>query len=256
MQVRAIVEAAVDLKKRGLPVSPEIMIPLTMDATELQILEKHTRAVVDTIIQESGVQLKYLFGTMVETPRAAITADRIAEVAEFFSFGTNDLTQMLMGLSRDDAGRFLPHYWSTAKTRVFHADPFQTLDQDGVGRLIAFAIERGRSMRPKLKVGICGEHGGDPESIRFCHRANMDYVSCSPYRVPIARLAAAQAAIEEDAAEAPRRRKPLTGRKSAKPTARQPARKTTGRVVKKKAPKKASLKSARRRPKTPRAAPR
>jgi pyruvate,orthophosphate dikinase len=134
---------------------------------------------------------------MIETPRAALTADQIAQVAEFFSFGTNDLTQMTMGLSRDDAGRFLPDYVSSARTGIFRQDPFQSIDQDGVGKLVGWAIQAGRATSPKLKIGICGEHGGDPESVKFCHRLGMDYVSCSPYRVPIARLAAAQAVIEE-----------------------------------------------------------
>ncbi|HOO17443.1 MAG TPA: PEP/pyruvate-binding domain-containing protein [Phycisphaerae bacterium] len=193
MQVRAIIEAAVDLKKRGLPVNPEIMIPLTIDPKELRILADRTRAVADGVIAEAGIELSYLVGTMVETPRAALLAGPVAETAEFFSFGTNDLTQMTMGLSRDDAGRFLPEY---IKTGIFKADPFQSLDQEGVGQLVRMAVENGRRARGKLKIGICGEHGGDPESVKFCHRVGMNYVSCSPYRVPIARLAAAQAAIE------------------------------------------------------------
>jgi pyruvate,orthophosphate dikinase len=193
MQVRAIIEAAVDLKKRGLPVNPEIMIPLTIDPKELRILADRTRAVADGVIAEAGIELSYLVGTMVETPRAALLAGPVAETAEFFSFGTNDLTQMTMGLSRDDAGRFLPEY---IKAGIFKADPFQSLDQEGVGQLVRMAVENGRRARGKLKIGICGEHGGDPESVKFCHRVGMNYVSCSPYRVPIARLAAAQAAIE------------------------------------------------------------
>jgi len=200
MQVRAIIEAAIEVKRRGGKVRPEIMIPLTIAAKEMQILAARTRAVADAIIRESGVRLDYLVGTMVETPRAALVADRLAEVAEFFSFGTNDLTQMTMGLSRDDAGRFLPEYCNANRAAILPDDPFQSLDQEGVGRLIDWAISAGRRTRPKLKVGICGEHGGDPKSVRFCHRVGMDYVSCSPYRVPIARLAAAQAAIEEDEA--------------------------------------------------------
>ena len=146
---------------------------------------------------QEGINLSYLVGTMIELPRAALLADEIAEVAEFFSFGTNDLTQTTMGLSRDDAGRFLPDYVDEKKAGVFHGDPFQTLDTKGVGMLMRWGIEKGRSARPKLKVGICGEHGGDADSVKFCHQVGMDYVSASPFRVPISRLAAAQAVVEE-----------------------------------------------------------
>ncbi len=198
MQVRAILEAAVEVRRRGHKVLPEIMIPLTIDAKEMRILEQRVRAVADEILSRAKVKLDYLVGTMIETPRAAITAGAVAEVAEFFSFGTNDLTQMTMGLSRDDAGRFLPEYYDHDRAAVFPDDPFQSLDLVGVGRLVQLAIDEGRESRPKLKVGICGEHGGDPLSVKFCHRAGMDYVSCSPYRVPIARLAAAQASIEQE----------------------------------------------------------
>jgi pyruvate,orthophosphate dikinase len=196
MQVRAIIEAAIDCQKRKIKVFPEIMIPLTLDKKELKILEVATRRVADSIISESKVKLEYLVGTMIELPRAALLADQIAEVAEFFSFGTNDLTQTTMGLSRDDAGRFLPEYVDQSKAAIFKDDPFQTLDVDGVGMLIKWAIEKGRKTRPKLKIGICGEHGGDAESVKFCHNVGMNYVSASPFRVPIARLAAAQAVIE------------------------------------------------------------
>ncbi len=207
MQVRAIIEAAIDCQKRGIKVLPEIMHPLTLDKKELKILEVGTRKVAEETIQKSGVKkLDYLVGTMIELPRAALMADEIAEVAEFFSFGTNDLTQTVMGLSRDDAGRFLPDYVDAAKAGVFPSDPFQTLDVAGVGQLMEMAIERGRKTRPKLKVGICGEHGGDPESVRFCHKVNMNYVSASPFRVPIARLAAAQAVLEEAAAKKKKKR--------------------------------------------------
>ena len=151
----------------------------------------------DDLIEKAGVKLPYLVGTMIELPRAALLADEIAEVAEFFSFGTNDLTQTTMGLSRDDAGRFLPDYVDEKKAGVFHGDPFQTLDTKGVGMLMRWGIEKGRSARPKLKVGICGEHGGDADSVKFCHQVGMDYVSASPFRVPISRLAAAQAVVEE-----------------------------------------------------------
>jgi pyruvate,orthophosphate dikinase len=196
MQVRAIIEAAIDCQRRGIKVLPEIMHPLTLDRKELKILETATRRVADEIIVQSKVKLEYLVGTMIELPRAALLADQIAEVAEFFSFGTNDLTQTTMGLSRDDAGRFLPEYVDEQKAGVFKDDPFQTLDVEGVGMLIEWAIERGRKTRPKLKIGICGEHGGDAESVKFCHRVGMNYVSASPFRVPISRLAAAQAVIE------------------------------------------------------------
>ncbi len=197
MQVRAIIEAAIDCQKRKIKVLPEIMHPLTMEKRELKILVDATRRVAEEIISKSKVKLEYLVGTMIELPRAALLADQIAEVAEFFSFGTNDLTQTTMGLSRDDAGRFLPVYVDQAKAAIFKDDPFQTLDVDGVGMLIKWAIERGRKTRPKLKIGICGEHGGDAPSVKFCHSAGMNYVSASPFRVPIARLAAAQAVIED-----------------------------------------------------------
>jgi pyruvate, orthophosphate dikinase len=197
MQVRAIIEAAIDCQKRGVKVLPEIMHPLVLDKKELKILEIATRRVADEIISQAKVKLEYLVGTMIELPRAALLAGQIAEVAEFFSFGTNDLTQTTMGLSRDDAGRFLPEYVDQSKAAIFKDDPFQTLDVDGVGMLINWAIKNGRATRPKLKIGICGEHGGDAESVKFCHTAGMNYVSASPFRVPIARLAAAQAVIEE-----------------------------------------------------------
>ncbi|QOJ15536.1 MAG: pyruvate, phosphate dikinase [Planctomycetia bacterium] len=195
MQVRAIIEAAIACVRKGVKVLPEIMIPLTIDARELAILDGRTRTVADQLISAAKVKLPYLVGTMIETPRAALLANRVAEVAEFFSFGTNDLTQMTMGLSRDDAGRFLPDYVDRAKAGIFADDPFQSLDQEGVGMLVRHAIEKGRGSRDKLKIGICGEHGGEADSVKFCHTVGMDYVSCSPYRVPIARLAAAQAAI-------------------------------------------------------------
>jgi pyruvate,orthophosphate dikinase len=197
MQVRAIIEAAIDCQKRKVKVLPEIMHPLVLDKKELQILDRATRRVADEIITQSKVKLEYLVGTMIELPRAALLAGEIAEVAEFFSFGTNDLTQTTMGLSRDDAGKFLPEYVDERKAGIFKDDPFQTLDVEGVGMLIRWAIERGRKTKPKLKIGICGEHGGDAESVKFCHRVGMNYVSASPFRVPIARLAAAQAVIED-----------------------------------------------------------
>jgi len=196
MQVRAIIEAAVECRRRGIAVMPEIMIPLCIDAKELKILVDRTRAVADDILADAGVKLNYLVGTMIETPRAALTASRVAQAADFFSFGTNDLTQTVMALSRDDAGRFLPDYVNQEKAAIFAADPFQTLDREGVGQLMEIAIRNGRKAKKGLKIGICGEHGGDPASVRFCHELGMDYVSCSPYRVPIARLAAAQAVSE------------------------------------------------------------
>jgi pyruvate,orthophosphate dikinase len=200
MQVQAIIEAAIECQRAQVKVLPEIMHPLTLDKKELQILADATRRVADAIITESKVKLEYLVGTMIELPRAALLADEIAEVAEFFSFGTNDLTQTVMGLSRDDAGRFLPDYVDEKKAGIFKDDPFQSLDTAGVGLLMKWAIERGRRTRPNLKIGICGEHGGDAQSVKFCHAAGMNYVSASPYRVPIARLAAAQVVIEERAA--------------------------------------------------------
>jgi pyruvate,orthophosphate dikinase len=191
-QVRAIIEAACSVVKQGIKVHPEIMVPLVGTKAEL---ENQRKLAVDTakeVMKKAGVRINYLVGTMIEVPRAAVTADKIAEVAEFFSFGTNDLTQMTFGYSRDDAGKFLPDYLSR---KILPAEPFQTLDQEGVGQLVDMGIKRGRASRPGLKVGICGEHGGDPASIDFCHRVGMNYVSCSPFRVPIARLSAAQAAI-------------------------------------------------------------
>jgi len=194
MQARAILEAACEIVKEGIDVHPEIMIPLVGHVNEL----KNQREVVDTIarevMEEFGVQLEYRVGTMIEVPRGALTADQIAEVAEFFSFGTNDLTQTVYGISRDDAGKFLPPYLTH---KVWEHDPFDRLDQVGVGGLMEIAVKKGRSIRPDLKIGICGEHGGEPSSVEFCHRIGLDYVSCSPYRIPVATLAAAQAAIKE-----------------------------------------------------------
>ncbi|MCX8013142.1 MAG: pyruvate, phosphate dikinase, partial [Rectinema sp.] len=218
MQVTAIITAACNMTKKGVKVLPEIMIPLVIDAKELGILETRTREVADAIIAKSGIKLSYMVGTMIEVPRAALLADKIAEVAEFFSFGTNDLTQMTLGLSRDDAGKFLPDYVDEKKAGIFKADPFQSLDQEGVGMLVRMGIEKGRTTRPKLKVGICGEHGGDPASVKFCHRVGMNYVSSSPFRVPISRLAAAQAVIEDSMAakKTVRRGRPAGTTKTAK----------------------------------------
>jgi len=192
MQARAIFEAAVNVKKRGVDVRPEIMIPLVADLTELRLQSDVVRRVAAAVFEKAKMTVEFLVGTMIELPRAAITADKIAEVAEFFSFGTNDLTQTTFGISRDDSGKFLPHY---IEHRVFQYDPFQVLDRDGVGQLVRLATEKGRGTRSGLKVGICGEHGGEPSSVMFCHEVGLNYVSCSPYRVPIARLAAAHAAL-------------------------------------------------------------
>jgi len=194
MQVRAILEAAGELLKAGEKAFPEIMILVTVIAHEL----RHQKEIVDQVYKEVCAKLglrkiPYLYGTMIETPRAALRADYMAKVADFFSFGTNDLTQMSFGFSRDDIGGFLPKYLDL---KILPDDPFVTLDQDGIGQLVRAGVDRGRENKPNLKVGICGEHGGDPESVKFCHRIGMNYVSCSPFRVPIAQLAAAQAALE------------------------------------------------------------
>jgi pyruvate,orthophosphate dikinase len=193
MQARAIFDAAIRAKRRGIDVRPEIMIPLVATYREFE----HQKGVIDEVAEQllggMGEQIDYTVGTMIELPRAALTADQIASQAAFFSFGTNDLTQTTFGLSRDDAGRFLPDYMNRG---ILSDDPFQVLDQDGVGKLIVLAVEAGRRVRPTLKVGICGEHGGEPRSVKYCHRIGLDYVSCSPFRVPLARLAAAHAALE------------------------------------------------------------
>ena len=192
MQTRAVIEAAINVQNEGKTVIPEIMIPLVGTVKELKYVKNIVVETADAIIKEKGVNLKYEVGTMIEIPRAALTADEIAEEAEFFSFGTNDLTQMTFGFSRDDATKFLGDYY---KKKILEQDPFATIDQTGVGKLVAMAAELGRKTRPNIHLGICGEHGGDPKSIDFCHRVGLDYVSCSPFRVPVARLAAAQAAI-------------------------------------------------------------
>jgi pyruvate,orthophosphate dikinase len=203
MQARAIFEAACAVKKEGTDVHPEVMIPLVGHINELRQQERIVRQVAEETIKATGVPLTYLVGTMIEVPRAALTADEIASVAEFFSFGTNDLTQTTYGLSRDDAGRFLAYYYDKG---ILDKDPFQTIDRNGVGRLMKIGTEEGRSVKPELKVGICGEHGGDPNSIEFCHELRMDYVSCSPFRVPIARLAAARAALGNEPASQSRKK--------------------------------------------------
>lgn len=192
MQSRAIIEAALDLKAKGVKTHPEIMVPLTGTLAEMKMQEQIIRNTIEKVFEERGEKIDYMVGTMIEIPRAALTADKIAKSAEFFSFGTNDLTQMTFGYSRDDAGKFLPTYLDKG---ILKNDPFQVLDQEGVGQLVETAVKKGRKTRKKIKLGICGEHGGEPSSIEFCHRTGLHYVSCSPYRVPIARLAAAQAAI-------------------------------------------------------------
>jgi len=193
MQGRAILEAAVRAMRRGINVKPEIMIPLVSTVKEFDNQRAIIEEVAERVLGGMGERIPYLIGTMIELPRAALTAAQIAQSAEFFSFGTNDLTQTTMGLSRDDAGRFLPSYIDRG---ILADDPFQVLDTEGVGRLVRMAVEDGRKVRPKIKLGICGEHGGEPRSISFCHSLGLDYVSCSPFRVPIARLAAAHAALE------------------------------------------------------------
>jgi pyruvate,orthophosphate dikinase len=198
MQARAIFEAAVEAGKRtGKPVVPEVMVPLIATKAEFDLVKARIDAMADEVARETGAKVDYQVGTMIELPRAALMAGEIAESAEFFSFGTNDLTQTTFGISRDDAASFLGTYMARG---ILATDPFITLDREGVGELIKIATERGRKMRKGLKLGICGEHGGDPASVTFCHETGLDYVSCSPFRVPIARLAAAQAALGKDAA--------------------------------------------------------
>jgi pyruvate,orthophosphate dikinase len=214
MQARAIFEAAAATKKKNIPVLPEVMIPLVGHVKELRNQEKLVRATAEAVMREQGIKFDYLVGTMIEVPRGAITADEIAAVAEFFSFGTNDLTQMTLGVSRDDAARFLIPY---VEREIYAKDPFEVIDRDGVGQLMRMAVERGRKTRPGIKLGICGEHGGEPSSVEFCHLIGLSYVSCSPFRVPIARLAAARAAILNAPKVAPK--------KSAKKPAKKASRK-------------------------------
>jgi pyruvate,orthophosphate dikinase len=193
--VRAIFEAVCEIARTEAAPEPEIMHPLVAKGEEMRFLRELTDRVARTVMDETQVEVSYKVGTMIELPRAALRADDLAQTAEFFSFGTNDLTQTTFGISRDDSGRFLDAYLQKG---IFEKDPFVSLDQEGVGDLIKIAVERGRRVRPDVKLGICGEHGGDPASIAFCSKAGLDYVSCSPYRVPIARLAAAQAALAAD----------------------------------------------------------
>ena len=197
MQVRAIIEAAIDTKRKGIDVHPEIMIPLVGIYKEFNFCKQKAQETIEEVFSEQGMKIEYKIGTMIEVPRAAITADEIAREAEFFSFGTNDLTQMTCGFSRDDAASFLGHYVNDPDKQFYDYDPFASIDVDGVGKMVKIAAELGRSVRPDIKLGICGEHGGDPKSIAFCQSIGLNYVSCSPFRVPIARLAAAQAAIAQ-----------------------------------------------------------
>ena len=206
MQARAIFEAAAEVQRSGTKVHPEVMIPLVGFKRELELQVEIVRRVAQDVQAAKKVKFSYLVGTMIEVPRGALTADEIAETAEFFSFGTNDLTQTALGMSRDDSGSFLPHY---AELEIVKRNPFATIDQNGVGQLMQIAIEKGRKTRPKIKLGICGEHGGDPDSVKFCHRLGLDYVSCSPFRVPIARLAAARGRASK--VNRVRSRRPLAG---------------------------------------------
>jgi pyruvate,orthophosphate dikinase len=194
MQTRAIIEAALNMQAKGIAVFPEIMIPLVGTLKEIQNQAEVINTTAAKVFEERGESVAYKVGTMIEVPRAALTADKIATVADFFSFGTNDLTQMTFGYSRDDAPKFLKFY---KEHGIVKTDPFEVLDQEGVGQLVRMGVEKGRATKPELKVGICGEHGGEPSSVKFCAKLGMNYVSCSPYRVPIARVAAAQAAIED-----------------------------------------------------------
>ena len=194
MQARAIIEAAMNIKSKGIPVHVEIMVPLVGNHKELRYQKGIIDMVAEQVFCERNDKIDYMVGTMIEVPRAAVTANQIAEVAEFFSFGTNDLTQMTLGFSRDDIGKFLPVYLEKG---LIKNDPFQILDQNGVGQLVREAVLKGRGTRPVLKCGICGEHGGEPSSVEFCHYAGLNYVSCSPFRVPIAKLAAAHAALKQ-----------------------------------------------------------
>ncbi len=236
MQVRAIMEAACNVAAKGIKVKPEIMIPLVGHINEFKLQEEITRRVAKEVIEEKGQKINYLVGTMIELPRAALTADEIASRAEFFSFGTNDLTQTTFGLSRDDAGKFLPLY---VQNDILAVDPFEVLDREGVGQLVKMGTEKGRSTRPNLKVGICGEHGGEPSSVEFCHTIGLDYVSCSPFRVPIARLAAARAVVKETA-DKKSKSKPASKRKSVVKSKTSSAKKKT--TAKKSEKKKSSSK--------------
>jgi pyruvate,orthophosphate dikinase len=231
-QVRAIIEAAIELKKKKIVVLPEIMVPLIGTKAELDNQSELVHQVAKAVIKEKKTDVAYLVGTMIEVPRAAIVADKVAETAQFFSFGTNDLTQMTFGYSRDDSNKFLPYY---VEAKILADDPFVSIDREGVGSLVRTAVALGRSTKPGLKLGICGEHGGDPKSVEFFHEVGLDYVSCSPYRVPIARLAAAQAAAKD----APAASKAAAPKAKAKPA---PAKKAVAKPAAKKAVAKAPAK--------------
>ncbi len=233
MQARAIFEAACNVKKKGVEVYPEVMIPLVGTLREYTLLKDLIEQVAHEVLEKRGVELDYMIGTMIEIPRACLVADQIGAEADFFSFGTNDLTQMGFGYSRDDAGRFLPQY---IEQEILPYDPFQSLDIEGIGQLVAMAVERGRSEKADLKIGVCGEHGGDPKSVTFFHEVGLDYVSCSPYRVPIARLAAAQAVLNH--VEASERETPTRQAKAEKSRAKRTRARGKGKRRSGKPPKK------------------
>ncbi len=241
MQARAIFSAAAEARKAGIDVKPEVMIPLVGTSSELEHQTKVVRKIAEEIMGAEDVKFEYHVGTMIEVPRAALTADEVAAAAEFFSFGTNDLTQLTMGLSRDDSGTFLPYY---IEKEIIPGDPFISIDP-AVASLVKMAVDKGRSVKPKLKVGICGEHGGDPRTIHFCHTANLDYVSCSPFRLPIARLSAAQAHLMYD--EGRGTSNTPVKKKAKKAAVKKPAAKRTSAgksAVKKAAVRKAAVKKS------------
>ncbi|HET7753174.1 MAG TPA: putative PEP-binding protein, partial [Anaeromyxobacteraceae bacterium] len=237
MQSRAILEAACEVAEEGIDVKPEIMIPLVGHRKELENQERIVRAVAEQVFADKGRKVKYLVGTMIEVPRGALTADEIAKTAEFFSFGTNDLTQTTYGISRDDVGTVLASY---KQKDIYDTDPFVSVDRSGVGELMKIAVAKGRSTRPNIKLGICGEHGGDPRSVEFCHEIGLDYVSCSPYRIPIARLAAGQAALKE--AKGAKAATAKVATKAA--TARTATAKAASKVASKVAPVRAKARAA------------
>ncbi|MDB6152891.1 MAG: pyruvate phosphate dikinase, partial [Chthoniobacteraceae bacterium] len=248
MQARAVFEAAADVAKKKIKVKPEVMIPLVGFKKELDLQVEIVHRVAKEVMAEKKVKFDYMVGTMIEVPRGALTADKVAETAEFFSFGTNDLTQTALGISRDDMGNFLMPY---IENEIFKKNPFATLDQEGVGQLMETAVIKGRATRPNIKLGICGEHGGDPESVKFCHKLGLNYVSCSPFRVPVARLAAAQAAIEERRAGA-KVLAAATPKAAAKPAAKvaaKPAPKAVAKPAVKVAAKAAPKAAAKPAPK-------
>ena len=244
MQARAIFEAAANVIKKGKPVMPEIMIPLVGNVKELKDQEQIVRRVAKEVMDKAKVEFPYLVGTMIEIPRGAITAREIAGVAEFFSFGTNDLTQTTLGLSRDDAGRFLPEY---VAREVYRVDPFVSIDVPGVGFLMKHAVSEGRVTNPKIKLGICGEHGGDPASVEFCHTLGLNYVSCSPFRVPIARLAAARAALREEAEKNVGKKDDKKGAKAEKKSDKKAEKKVDKKADKKKVDKKKDKKADKKK---------